>query len=130
MKNDRHYRRYAVRWNGSIVDRACREFNFQVNNISACGMNITTGTELKDTEHTLTIHFDAAGIVLPRAKILKGTVVRTKQTGNTFNYSIRFQDLTHMECVEIDEYLRYMQSNPLNVLRSHEDSDDLIVTLR
>lgn len=105
MKNNRHYNRYSVKCNGNITDNSHHNYRFIMNDISAAGMNITTDKEVTD-EKPLTIHFDISGIHLPRTKHLKGEVVRKKADNSVHNYGIRFIDLTNMEIVEIDEYLR------------------------
>jgi hypothetical protein len=94
-----------------------------VNNISACGMSITTDKEIQHT-HTLEIHFDSTGLLQPHVKLLKGEVVRKKQNSSVFKYSVRFLDLTHAEIVELDEYLRYVQnSTSKTYLLPSEDMD-------
>jgi hypothetical protein len=90
--------------------------------MSACGMSITTDVEIKDTA-LLSIHFDSSGILLPHTKQLKGKIVRKKETNAGFNYAIRFIDLTHMETIEIDEYLRYRQTGSLAQMANHPVED-------
>lgn len=112
MKNNRHYNRYSVKCNGEITDIRHHNFRFVMNDISAGGMNITTDKELTD-ENLLTINFDISGIRLPRATPLKGVVVRTKADKAVYNYGIRFHDVTTMEIIEIDEYLRFKHFSSL-----------------
>lgn len=112
MKNNRHYNRYSVKCSGDITDSSHQNYRFIMNDISAGGMNITTDKEVKD-ESVLTIHFDFSGIHLLRSKHLKGVVVRKKTDNAIYNYGIRFYDLTNMEIVEIDEYLRFRHFSSL-----------------
>jgi c-di-GMP-binding flagellar brake protein YcgR len=110
MKNNRHYKRYAVKCSGWIIDKSSQKYRFHVNDISASGMNIATDKELDDAQ-MLSIKFDISGTLLPHAKRLEGEIVRKNRTNTGYNYSIRFLGLTHNEIVEMDEYLRYVQRN-------------------
>jgi hypothetical protein len=121
MGDMRHYKRYAVKCSGNIIDSKFRRIKFRVNNISACGISVSTDREVEDAE-ALTIYFDITGILLPHTKHLKGKVVRRHSGHSSFNYGIRFLDLTHLEIVEIDEYLRYSQKNAISSIPP-EDSD-------
>lgn len=124
MKNMRHYKRYAVKCSGFIIDGSLRHIRFHVNDISAGGMNIDTDKEIKDA-HALTIHFDFTGMLLPHAKELRGIAVRKKVRSGVFNYSICFLNLTRHEIVELDEYLRYAQNHPLSTFIPSEDTDEM-----
>lgn len=123
MHNRRHYRRYPVQCTGYITDSRFQKINFRVNDISACGMNITADKEIDDTQPLL-IYFNVRGVPLPHAKNLKGKVVRKNLLYSTLDYSIRFLGLTHMEVIEIDEYLNYLQHNTVGAILA-EDSDKL-----
>ena len=110
MGNNRHFIRYSIRCSGSMTDDNFNEYKFSLNNISACGMNVTTEKEISDTT-TLTISFDNSGLHLPSRKQLKGGIIRKKVSGSEFVYGIRFLNLSVMEAVDIDEYLKYRQKN-------------------
>lgn len=111
MKNNRLYSRYTIRCYGDITDNKYRNIRFVMNDISAGGMNITTEQEITD-EKALTIHLDMTKILLPR-KQLKGVIVRKKKDQSSYNYGIRFHEISHMEIVEIDEYLRFRHYSAL-----------------
>ena len=112
MKNNREYRRYAVKCNGNITDSNYHDFSFFMNDISAGGMSITTDGEIKD-EQALSIQFDILEVLLPRKLQLKGVVVHKKAHKSVHQYGIRFFNLTTMEIVEIDEYLRFRHYSSL-----------------
>ena len=112
MKNKREYKRYSVKCNGDITDNSFQNYRFIMNDISAGGMNITTDKEIKD-ENTLSIYFDILGVLLPRATQIKGRVVRKNEDTAVYSYGIRFYNLTNMEIIEIDEYLRFRHYSSL-----------------
>lgn len=120
MKNNRFYKRYAVKCSGYIIDNQYQKTRFQVNDISACGMNINAEKRIEDS-HLVTIFFDLTACRLPHAKQLKGFVTRKKLSNTVFNYSIRFLELTHTEIIEIDEYLQYI-SNRYNIPAEESDA--------
>ncbi len=112
MKNNREYNRYSVKCSGDITDSRHNNYKFVMNNISAGGMSITTDEEMIE-ENELTILFDMCDIMLPRTKQLKGRIVRKKADDPVYNYGIRFTDVTSMEVVEMDEYLRFRHYSAL-----------------
>ena len=112
MKNNRKYVRYTIKCSGYITDDTCLRYRFQMNNISACGISITTDREM-ETSPRLTISFDATGPHLPHAKQLRGRVVRVKAVSSGFTYGIYFNGLNVTETIEIDEYLRCRHGNSL-----------------
>ena len=124
MKNKREYKRYAVKCNGNITDNNYHNYSFFMNDISAGGMNISTDKEMTD-ENALSIQFDILEFLLPRKLQLKGVVVHKKEDTSIYNYGIRFFNLTSMEIVEIDEYLRFRHHSSLvhMVENPGEDSD-------
>lgn len=122
MKNNRLYNRYSVKCSGNIVDNSLRNYRFVMNNISACGMNITTEKKIVD-ENTLTIYFDQGEIIFPHIKQLKGRIVRKKTDDSVYNYAVRFFNVTNMEIVEIDEYLRFRHfSSLVNMIENPNES--------
>lgn len=112
MINNRLYNRYSVTCNGEITDNSHHNYSFVMNDMSAGGMSITTDKEILD-ENALTIHFDISQFHLPRTTQLRGTVVRKIADHSIYNYGIRFFDVTSMEIIEIDEYLRFRHYSAL-----------------
>lgn len=122
MKNTRYYARYPVKCNGYVTDNNHHSYKFIMNNISAGGMSITTDKEVTD-ESTLTINLDISEILLPHTKQLKGTVVRKNTSNNGYHYGIHFFDLTKIEIVEMDEYLRFRHYKTLVHMIDNAEED-------
>jgi c-di-GMP-binding flagellar brake protein YcgR len=112
MINNRQYDRYPIKCNGEISVDSHQNYKFIMNDISAGGMNITTDREMKE-ENPLTIQLDGSQIPLPHTKQLHGVIVRKDGDNTSFNYGIRFIDLSNMEITEIDQYLRDMHFTSL-----------------
>lgn len=127
MTDRRHYRRYAVNCSGHFYDDRSKKYVFQLNNISPSGMNITTGDDFTQTQ-IYSISLNLTGLPLPRAKQLKGEVVRKKRNKAVFNYSIRFVGLTDADIIELDEFLRYIHNNTFNTsIMMYKDNDWMFV---
>ena len=122
MRNNRHYKRYPVKCGGIITDDGFRKYRFQTINMSACGMSFTTDVEIGETA-ALTVHFDTSGILFPHIKRLTGKIVRKKDIKPRFYYAVRFVELSHMEAVEIDEYLQYRHKGSLIYMADHPVED-------
>lgn len=95
-----------------MTDGSHHNYTFVMNDISAGGMSITTDKEIID-ENALAISLDISQILLPHMTQLKGAVVRKTSDQSVYNYGIRFFDVTSMQIIEIDEYLRFRHFSSL-----------------
>lgn len=128
MTDRRRYRRYTVNCVGHLCKGKLRKYEFQINNISAVGMSITTDLDF-DQASLLSMSISLTGLPLPRERQLKGEVVMKKRLKAAFfKYSIHFVELTNADVVELDEFLRYMHNNTFNTSIMLYDDHDRMLT--
>lgn len=130
MKDSRLYKRYGVKCCGQMTDDHYRKFRFQVNDMSAGGMSITTDKEMENQSKFI-ISFDPSGILLPHTKRLEGVVVRKMAGTPTYKYGVCFYGLSHTEIIEIDEYLHFSQKHtPKHIVDNSEVSELMLAYTR
>lgn len=105
MKKIRHYSRYIVTGGGTLSNGNAPEISFKVKDMSASGINITTGEDM-EKQSVVSMNIRLSGNVSALVKEVKGLIVRKQKLGNNYQYGINFIEHSDKDMTEIDEYLQ------------------------
>lgn len=106
MQRIRYYKRYHASGEGELrFSHSAKRYSFKVLDASAAGLRIASEIELEEKE-CIRLRFVLAGPLSQYVKEVDARVMKKEHQGSVYQYGLHFLHFTHMDVVELDEYLR------------------------